>query len=82
MCIRDRANDPELILADEPTGNLDPDLARHTLDLLQELNEEQGLTIVMVTHSPEAAARGNQRVHLVDGRVVPGRQETLQPSLS
>jgi putative ABC transport system ATP-binding protein len=76
------ANDPELILADEPTGNLDPDLATHTLDLLKRLNEEQGLTIVMVTHSPEAAARGNQRVHLVDGRIEAVQARAFQASLS
>ena len=76
------ANDPELILADEPTGNLDPDLATHTLDLLEELNKERGLTIIMVTHSPEAAARGNQRVHLVGGQIEVEKTRVLQESLS
>jgi len=76
------ANDPELILADEPTGNLDPELATHTLDLLGSLNKERGLTIVMVTHSPEAAARGNQRVHLVDGQIEVEKTRALQASLS
>ena len=61
-------NRPAVVLADEPTGNLDPRLARDTLDLLGELSRERGMAVVMVTHSPEAAARGTQRVHLVGGR--------------
>ena len=50
------ANDPDLILADEPTGNLDPSLSDDILTLLDAMNQERGTTIVMVTHSPEAAA--------------------------
>lgn len=76
------ANAPELILADEPTGNLDPDLATQTLDLLERLNQEHGLTIVMVTHSPEAAARGTQRVHLVEGQIQVGAIPALQVGCS
>ena len=64
------ANDPALVLADEPTGNLDPTLARDVLSLLRTLNEESGTAILMVTHSPEAAAVGTSRVHLESGRVV------------
>ncbi len=64
------ANDPDLILADEPTGNLDPSLSNDILTLLDELNREHGTTVVMVTHSPEAARRGNVRVHIDDGRIV------------
>ena len=60
-------NDPEVILADEPTGNLDPGLSREILDILRDLNAREGRTIVMVTHSPEAAKVGRQRIHLVDG---------------
>ena len=63
------ANEPELVLADEPTGNLDPALARDVLDLLSALNREHGMAILMVTHSPEAAAKGTQRVHIEDGRI-------------
>jgi putative ABC transport system ATP-binding protein len=61
------SNDPEVILADEPTGNLDPTLAAEILDILRDLNEHEGRTVVMVTHSPEAAKVGRQRIHLVDG---------------
>ena len=65
------ANDPGLILADEPTGNLDPTLSREILGVLRELNQREGRTIIMVTHSPEAARVGSHRLHLEDGRVVP-----------
>lgn len=60
-------NDPEVILADEPTGNLDPRLATEVLDTLRELNEKDGRTLIMVTHSPEAARIGNRKLHLVEG---------------
>ena len=63
------AGDPKLILADEPTGNLDSLMTREIMDLLERINE-QGTTIVMVTHSPECAARAQRQIHLLDGKVV------------
>lgn len=63
------AADPKLILADEPTGNLDSLMAREIMDLLGEINR-RGTTIVMVTHSPECAARASREIHLFDGRVI------------
>jgi putative ABC transport system ATP-binding protein len=63
------AAEPELILADEPTGNLDSLMAREIMDLLDEINR-RGSTIVMVTHSPECAGRANREIHLLDGKVV------------
>jgi putative ABC transport system ATP-binding protein len=63
------AGDPKLILADEPTGNLDSLMAREIMDLLEEING-RGTTIVMVTHSPECAVRASRQVHVLDGRVV------------
>ncbi|TAK35749.1 MAG: ABC transporter ATP-binding protein [Saprospiraceae bacterium] len=63
------SNNPSLILADEPTGNLDPSLAAEILSLLKRLNEEKGITIVMVTHSPEAASYGNIQIQLKDGKM-------------
>ena len=63
------AGDPKLILADEPTGNLDSLMAREIMDLLDEINT-RGTTIIMVTHAPECAARASRQVHLFDGRVV------------
>ncbi len=70
------AGKPALVLADEPTGNLDPALARDVLALLTALNRDDGLTLLMVTHSPEAAAAGTQRIHLEAGRVVPAQATT------
>ena len=58
------ANDPAVILADEPTGNLDPALAVEILEVLRELNESDGRTIVMVTHSPDAARFGKAHLRL------------------
>jgi putative ABC transport system ATP-binding protein len=63
-------NDPEVILADEPTGNLDPALSRGILGILRELNEKEGRTVVMVTHSPEAAQMGSHHLRLEEGRCV------------
>jgi putative ABC transport system ATP-binding protein len=63
------AGDPRLILADEPTGNLDTMMSREVMDLLEKINDA-GTTIVMVTHTPECAARAGRQVHLLDGTVV------------
>ena len=61
---------PDLVLADEPTGNLDAATGRIILDLLVELQREFGVTVVMATHSDEAARRCDDRIRLADGRVV------------
>ena len=61
--------DPLLILADEPTGDLDRKSGDGILDLLQALNREHGKTIVMVTHDPHAASRASRRLYLLDGRL-------------
>lgn len=63
-------NEPEVILADEPTGNLDPALADEILDILQDLNRNHGKTVVMVTHSPQAAARATRILKLRDGMLI------------
>lgn len=63
-------NDPFLLLADEPTGNLDSTSGQALMDLLQSLNEERGLTIVMVTHDAEISARAKRVVHIHDGIIV------------
>lgn len=62
------ATDPALVLADEPTGALDRESAGRVLDLLGELHRTFNKTIVMVTHDPEAAARGTRILHLEKGR--------------
>jgi lipoprotein-releasing system ATP-binding protein len=61
--------EPALLLADEPTGNLDPKTADQVLDLLLEMNRVHGTALVVVTHSPELAGRLGRRVVLVDGYV-------------
>ena len=61
--------DPSIILADEPTGDLDRKTGDGILDLLQALNRQHGKTIVMVTHDPHAAARASRKLHLLDGQV-------------
>jgi lipoprotein-releasing system ATP-binding protein len=64
------ANDPAIILADEPTGNLDTRNAAAVFDIFARLAAEEGRAILVVTHDAELAKRANRRVHLVDGRIV------------
>jgi putative ABC transport system ATP-binding protein len=64
------ANDPPLILADEPTGNLDSENGRHVLDLLLQVRRTRGVTLVMVTHDTNVAAIADDRLVLRDGRPV------------
>ncbi|MEO5340994.1 MAG: ABC transporter ATP-binding protein [Magnetococcus sp. MYC-9] len=60
---------PDLLLADEPTGNLDRKTAQGVFDLLKRLNDSRGLTCLMVTHNRELAADLDRRIHLVDGQL-------------
>lgn len=62
--------DPEIILADEPTGNLDSKMGAEVMDILQRLNKEEGRTIVMVTHNEEQAKQTSRIVRFFDGRQV------------
>ncbi len=64
------ANDPEILLADEPTGNLDSETGATILDLLKRLSVDQGKTMILITHDPDAAAIAHRVVRLRDGRVV------------
>jgi putative ABC transport system ATP-binding protein len=64
------ANDPPILLADEPTGNLDSATGRQVIDLLVAINRERGRTLVLVTHDPELAALADEVIALRDGRVV------------
>jgi lipoprotein-releasing system ATP-binding protein len=62
---------PKLLLADEPTGNLDTHTGEEIHELFFELNRERGMTMLIVTHNPELAARLPRRVHMVDSTIVP-----------
>jgi len=63
-------NQPKLILADEPTGNLDTATSKEIMALFAELNERDGITIVLVTHEPDIAACAHRLVRLADGRII------------
>jgi len=65
-------NEPAVILADEPTGNLDSKSGEEILRIFESLNRERGITLVMVTHDPEIGARAARTIHLKDGQVVFG----------
>lgn len=63
-------NKPAIILADEPTGNLDTENSNIVLDMFKELNERYGQTIIMITHNPDAAENCNRIINMLDGRIV------------
>lgn len=77
---RAMANDPAIILADEPTGALDSQTGRMVMDIFHKLHKEQGKTIVLITHSPELAEETERIISLKDGHVVGERPGTGAPS--
>jgi putative ABC transport system ATP-binding protein len=64
------ANNPPIVLADEPTGNLDTTNGRHIMELLRDVHRTRGTTLVLVTHDAELAAMADAKLVLRDGRVV------------
>jgi putative ABC transport system ATP-binding protein len=64
-------NKPAIVLADEPTGNLDSENSEIVLDMLRHSNRELGQTVLMITHNPQAAGFGDRMIHMRDGRIVP-----------
>ena len=67
------APEPELLLADEPTGNLDGETGDHVMDLLFDLRDRHGATLLLITHNPELSNRCGRRIELVDGRILGDR---------
>jgi ABC-type lipoprotein export system ATPase subunit len=65
------ANDPRLLLADEPTGALDSDSAQRVLDLLEDVRARRGMTMLVVTYDPLIGERADRVLHMRDGRLVP-----------
>ena len=63
-------NNPSLILADEPTGNLDTKTSEEIMDIFTKLNKEKSITIVMVTHETDIGARAQRRIHMRDGQII------------
>ena len=72
---RAMANDPAIILADEPTGALDSSTGRMVMDIFHDLHERQGKTSVLITHNPELAAETQRIVTISDGRIIDSREE-------
>ena len=67
------ATEPSVLLADEPTGNLDSHSTREIIKIIQELNISQNLTVILVTHEPEIARLANRSINIVDGAIVEDR---------
>ena len=77
---RSLANSPSLLLADEPTGNLDSKNAHLILDLIIRLQQDQGRTLVLVTHDPSIAARATRTLQMKDGRIVLDQRANTSPA--
>jgi predicted ABC-type transport system involved in lysophospholipase L1 biosynthesis ATPase subunit len=78
---RGLANKPSVVLADEPTGNLDSESARQIIELLVQLHRELGVTLVLVTHDLTVAERASRIIRMKDGRVVVDQRSNPQPPL-
>jgi putative ABC transport system ATP-binding protein len=63
-------NNPDIIMADEPTGNLDSKAGAEVMSIFQRLNEERGITVILVTHEPEIAEHTRRIVHIYDGKII------------
>lgn len=72
---RSLINNPHLVLADEPTGNLDTKTGNEIMDIFRKLNAEKKITIILVTHDPEVAAVARRRIYLRDGQIIKEENE-------
>jgi putative ABC transport system ATP-binding protein len=70
-------NDPEILMADEPTGNLDTKTGKAIMELLRDLNKARGKTIIMVTHDPNIARYADRTIRIVDGKIKPEDQDSM-----
>lgn len=71
-------NHPRILLADEPTGALDQASGKQVMKLFRQLNKEQGVTIVMITHDATVAANADQTLHIIDGEIIENRKGGAQ----
>ena len=71
-------NHPRILLADEPTGALDQTSGKQVMKLFRQLNKEQGVTIVMITHDASVAANADQTLHIIDGEIIENRKGGAQ----
>lgn len=76
---RSLANEPAVLLADEPSGNLDSDSARRIMELLQTIHQQRGMTVIVVTHDPNVAECAHRTLRLLDGRVVSDSKNQTRP---
>lgn len=67
------ANNPKFLLMDEPTGNIDSKTAHEIIELVKSLNEEKGVTIIVITHDQNIASQANRKVQMLDGLIVKGK---------
>ena len=67
---RSLVNNPSLLLADEPTGNLDSKTGKEIIDIFKKLNQEKNITIILVTHDPDVASAARKRIYLRDGQII------------
>jgi ABC-type lipoprotein export system ATPase subunit len=77
---RSLVNRPSLLFADEPTGNLDSHTSQEVLAMFQQLNREEGITIILVTHDPMVARHARRTIHISDGVIVD--DDIQQPDIS
>lgn len=75
---RSLINDPSILLADEPTGNLDSKTSKEVLEMFKNLNREHGLTIIIVTHDPKIAAFTDRAIQMADGLITEGVSSMLK----
>jgi len=76
---RSLINRPKVLFADEPTGNLDSRTSKELLEMFQELNRTEGLTLILVTHDPDVARHAQRTIRIKDGLLEPGEERNQRP---